>query len=166
MYTNCHRKEIDMKIGIIVHSFTGNTASVAEKLQKLLQEKGHEAELRQIRVLGGERTDQTNVELEAPPEVSGYEGLVFGAPVRAFSLSPVMAAYLKQVSSLTGKKIACFVTKQLASKWTGGNRAIKTMRTLCREKGGEISASGMIFWKKQDREEQADQLARSLAVLF
>ena len=37
-----------MKIGIIVHSHTGNTLSVAERIRSELVEKGYDVELKRV----------------------------------------------------------------------------------------------------------------------
>ena len=78
-----------MKIGIIVHSITGNTLSVAEHIQQQLAEKGHTAVIERIRPSGKEPVQsEAAVQLTSMPDLSGYEALVFGSPVQAFSLGP------------------------------------------------------------------------------
>ena len=39
---------LDVKVGIIIHSHTGNTLAVAEKLQERLMEAGHQAEIQRV----------------------------------------------------------------------------------------------------------------------
>ncbi|HBP38538.1 MAG TPA: flavodoxin, partial [Clostridiales bacterium] len=68
--------------------------------------------------------------------------------------------------SLRNKKVACFVTKQLSSSWTGGNRALKSMKGICEAKGGTFAGSGIIFWKSKDRDREIDALADKMCSLF
>ncbi len=155
-----------MKIGIIVHSHTGNTLSVAQKLQEELVKKGHAVDLEHIKVAGGETPGDMNFQLEDPPEVSGYDAVIFGAPVRGFSISPVIAAYLQQIPTLENKKVVCYVTKQLPSKWTGGNKAVRGMTGICQDKGATVLGTGIISWKSKDKEKQADEFVNSVLTFF
>ena len=155
-----------MRLGIIVHSYTGNTFSVAEKLQAKLIETGHQAEIERIKIVGGEQPNSVQFQIENPPDAGQYDALIVGGPVRGFSVSPVIAAYLQQVSSLKDKKVACFVTKHLSSSWTGGNRALKSMKSFCEAKGGTVAGTGIIFWKSKDRDREIDALAEKMCSLF
>lgn len=155
-----------MNIGIIVHSFSGNTLSVAEKLAEKLKSMGHEVHIERIQVKGGEQQNLAGFTLENPPEAARYGALVFGAPVRGFSLSPVMSAYLKGISPVTGKKVACFATKHFANNWTGGKSAIETMRKSCAEKGGNVVGTGVVFWKSSKKDAMTKELIESFSGLF
>jgi NAD(P)H dehydrogenase (quinone) len=154
-----------MKIGVIVHSFTGNTLLAAEKIAEALKSAGHTPVIEKIKIQGGETADTKQFVLENPPDVSPYDALVFGAPVRAFSLSPVMTAYLNQLPDLNGRKVACFVTKQFANNWTGGKGAVSSMQKLCISKGGNAAGTGIVFWSK-NRDRMIEDLAQSFAALF
>ncbi len=120
-----------MKIGIVVYSQTGNTFSVAQKLQEKLSAAGHTANIERLTTVGGE-VDPKKAKIEKLPDLSGYDALVFGGPVQAFSLSQVMAGYMGQLPSLQGKKVACFVTKGLPMAMTGGNKAISQLKNRLR----------------------------------
>jgi NAD(P)H dehydrogenase (quinone) len=159
------RKGCIMKIGIIVHSRTGNTHAVAEKIRESLQAAGHSAEIEQVRPAGGEQPRGHEIRIEDPPDPSGYDALVFGAPVHGFTLSQEMATYLTQIPSLQGKRVACFVTKGLPFFRTGGNQAISKMRTICESKGATICGTGIIVWSQQ-REEKISALAEELTGCF
>lgn len=135
-----------MKIGIIVHSQTGNTYSVAEKLKEKLSAAGHTVNVERISPVDSKQTDVNKIRLEILPDLGAYDALVFGAPVQAFSVSPVMKAYLKQLPSLGGKKITGYVTKGLPFSWTGGNQAIGLMKKSFESKGGVVCAMGIINW--------------------
>ncbi len=135
-----------MKIGIIVHSQTGHTLSVAQKLQEKLTAAGHSANIEKISPVDPKQTDPKKVQIEKLPDLSPYDALVLAAPVQAFSVSPVMKVYLPQLPSLNGKKVACFVTKGLPFKWTGGNHAISQIRSAVELKGGTVVGTGIIPW--------------------
>ncbi|MCC7566035.1 MAG: flavodoxin domain-containing protein [Methanomicrobiaceae archaeon] len=154
-----------MKVGIVIHSRTGNTHSVGGKLMEALIEAGHEAEIERVLPAGGEGGREREIVIENPPDVGAYDAVVFGAPVHGFSVSKEMETYLVQVPSLRGKKIACFVTKGLPFYRTGGTQAISRMKDLCEAKGGTVCKTGIVIWNKQ-REEQIAGLAEELAGCF
>lgn len=138
-----------MKIGIIVHSYTGNTYEVAQKLHDKLLDDGKDVEIQRVRMVGGDKPKGQDITIENPPDVEKYDALIFGSPVHAFALSLAMKTYLEQISSLQKKKIALFVTKSTRFKWTGGNQAINKMKNICQSKGGIIIGTGIIVWNKQ-----------------
>jgi NAD(P)H dehydrogenase (quinone) len=155
-----------MKIGIIVHSQTGNTYAVALKVQEKLTAAGHSVDVERLKFTGGDQPGLKSVELENPPDASRYDALVFGAPVHAFSLSKGMDAYLSQIPSLQGKKIACFVTKGLRFNWTGGSQAISKMKKICESKGATVcAATGIVVWS-QERDTQIADLAETVSRCF
>lgn len=154
-----------MKVGIIVYSKTGNTYSVAEKLQEALENAGHSANIERIEVIDEKQTDINKIQIQSNPNLEKYNAIVFGAPVNAFSLCPAMNAYMSQIHLLGDKKIACFVTKGLPFASTGGNQAIGQMKKICESKGGNISGSRIIVWNK-DREKQITKMSEELSNLF
>lgn len=154
-----------MKIGIIVHSYTGNTYEVAKKLEEKLKDAGNDVEIQRVRKVGGDEPKGKDVEIENPPEVDKYDALIFGSPVHAFSLSLAMKTYLEQIPTLRDKKIALFVTKNLRFEWTGGTRAIGQMKKICQSKGGIIMGTGIVIWNKQ-RNQKINELAEKFATLF
>ncbi|WP_424357724.1 flavodoxin family protein [Methanocella sp. MCL-LM] len=154
-----------MKIGIIVYSQTGNTFSVAGKLKDKLTAAGHSATVERIVPTSGEK-DGKNVKFGRLPDLTQYEGLVFAAPVQAFSLSAVMAAYLKQLPSLSGKKIACFVTKGLPFAWTGGNSAIGKLTKECEARGGTVGATGIVVWRGANRDKNIADVVDAISKAF
>ncbi|MEN1761974.1 flavodoxin family protein [Anoxynatronum sibiricum] len=153
-----------MKIGIIVYSQTGHTLSVAEKIREKLGEAGHEAVLEQVTVTG--EPAEGKFQLAETPAVDGYEGLIFGSPVQAFSLSAVMKAYLEQLPSLAGKKTAVMVTKQIPFAWTGGNRALNTMKQICKDKNAQVAGSAVAFWAASKQEQSVAACVDSMVRCF
>jgi NAD(P)H dehydrogenase (quinone) len=154
-----------MDIGLIVYSQTGNTYSVATKLQEKLSAAGHSATLERMEVVGDVSPGQT-VEFKTLPDAGKYEALVFGSPVQAFSLCQAMVEYLEQAPSLQGKKVACLVTQAFPYPWLGGNRAIRQMKGACESKGATVCGSGIVNWMKRRREQQIDEVVDELSSLF
>jgi hypothetical protein len=155
-----------MNIGIVVYSWSGNTLSVAEKLKEKLSEAEHTAALEQVTVVGERKQGARDFQLEALPDVGPYDAVVFGSAVEAFSLSPVLAEYLKRIGSLERKKVACLVTQFLPYPWMGGSRAIRQMRRLCEAKGATIAGSAIVNWAKFRREDTTSAAIDRLSGLF
>jgi len=154
-----------MKIGIIVFSQTENSYSVALKLKDKLMDVENDVEIERVVPVGYVHPRTKIVEFQNEPDVSGYDALIFGSPVHAFNLAPAMRAYLEQIKTLQDKKIACFVTKALPFNWTGGNKAIDTMKKICESKGGTIVGTEIIVWRG-DINKKIDNLTRRFSVLF
>lgn len=141
-----------MNIGLIVYSWSGHTKEVAAELRERLAAKGHDATLVEIPLKAERRQGDRDFEIASMPDLSAYDALVFGAAVEAFSLSPVMTAYLKGVNSLQGKRAACLVSQQFPYAWLGGNRAIRQMKKLLRANGAAIVGSAVVHWAQSKRE--------------
>lgn len=137
-----------MKIGIIVYSRTNNTYAVAQMLKEKLDSQGHAAVIERITVKGDASRGKRDFVFINAPSAEPYDVLVFGAPVQAFSLAPVMSAYIEDLGSLEGRKVGCFVTKQLPLPWTGGTQAVSKMKKLCEEKGAKVCGTEIIVWDK------------------
>jgi NAD(P)H dehydrogenase (quinone) len=139
-----------MNIGIIVHSQSGHTYNAALKLQERLSANKHKVTIEQVTPEGDAHPGVKNLKLKTQPKVSGYDGLIFAAPVWAFTLSPVLKTYLAGISSLKGKKIAAFVTMGFPLAWMGGNSAIKQLKQSCESKSGTVSETAIIGRSGQD----------------
>ena len=154
-----------MKIGLFVHSHTGNTLSVADQLSKKLQGDGHTVELRRLEPVGGENKNEIDInkiDFHPEPEISGYDFVIIGAPVRGFSISPVLAAYLNKVPSMKGQKVDLFVTQAFPYSWMGGNNAIKQMRSACEKKGAIVGNTSIVNWRNNKKESQIQELINTL----
>lgn len=158
-----------MKIGMIVHSYTGNTFSVAQKLKEKLLTAGHSVHIERIAPAGGEKTNEKDVNaihFETSPDVSAYDAIVFCGPVRGASISLVLRAYLTQIISLKNKKIVCLVTEAFPFPWMGGTRAISQMKKICESKGAAISGTGIVNWMSSQREKKISDTVDMLSKLF
>jgi flavodoxin len=158
-----------MKIGIIVHSQTGNTYSVIQKLKEKLLRAGHSVNVERLETVGGEKTnvkDVTSIQLKTKPDISSYDRLIFAGPVQGASISPVLAAYLNQIASLQNKKVICLVTEFFPYPWMGGNRAISQMKNICESKGASIMGTGIVNWMGIQREKRIEEVVERLSRLF
>ncbi len=154
-----------MNIGIIVYSVTGNTLSVAEKLKDALSTRGHTAAVERVQSDPMQPSSKTAVRLTNAPDVSGYDAVVFATPVHGFSLPRVLSAYLGQIGTLTGKTVAGFVTQQLPKPWMGGNQAIRQLRRACADKGGDVTATGIVNWSGKARDKKIDAVVAAISSL-
>ena len=147
-----------MRIGIIIHSKTDHTLSVAEKIKEKFILLNHEVNIEKIIATNDREIDITKFELTNSPKIDQYDFLIFASPVRAFNISPVISKYLSESSSLENKKIICFVTMSFPYKWMGGKNAISKMKNICGGKNGEVVCTEIINWNKKDREENINNM--------
>ncbi len=156
-----------MNIGILVHSMTGHTLSVAQRIEKKLMDKGHTCRIERVSARDEESLSKGQVmqpiQLISPPDPLVYDALILGAPVWGFSLSKVMNAYIDRLPKLSGKKAACFITQSFAYPIFGGNRSLRQMKADCQQKGASLYASGIVNWSNSRREEQIENLVQSFA---
>jgi len=154
-----------MNIGLVIYSWSGHTLEVAEKLKSKLESAGHAVTLLPVELTAERKQGARDFEIAGLADLSSYESIVFGAAVEAFSLSPVLSAYLSKIDSLSGKKVACLVSQQFPFAWMGGNRALNQMKKLCRAKGASIIGSAVVHWTASKREASIasalDSLTRS-----
>jgi flavodoxin len=148
-----------MNVGIVVYSKTGNSLSVAEKVKKDLERKGFSVTMLAIEASG----EGPNTKLISAPDISSYDTLVFASPVQAFSLALPMKSYLENMASLKDKKVFCFVTQHLKKAWMGGNHAVKQIKEECIKKEGSISYSGVINWSSSKREDQINEIVKTIS---
>lgn len=152
-----------MFVGIIVYSKTGNTLSVANRLKQAFEKQGHTVTLEEIKAYVNEKNGQ--VTLLHKPDPTIYDRVVFASPVWAFTLCPVMKAYLGELSQLRDTSVYGIVTQQLSVAWLGGTRAVKKMRRLCAGVGAQIIGEGVIMWSHPEREKQITELSERLSSL-
>lgn len=149
-----------MNIGIIVHSQTGNTLSVSEKLKSALREQGHRVTIEKLAVIGNYEQSYESIHFESYPNLEQYDALVIASLVQAFNLSPFMKKYLNEIDTLEGKKVSCFVTEYFPYPWMGGNNAIRKMVEICKAKKADILNTSVINWSSKKRDEQIEHLVQ------
>lgn len=126
-----------MHLGIVVHSQTGTTLRFGERIAAKLREAGHTVDLVKL---------ETDVPLKSGavsafkivnlPDGGKFDALLVGGPVWGFSASPVIAAAVKDLKGIAGKKALPFVTMGFPLPGMGGRQAIAQM-------SGALTASGV-----------------------
>jgi flavorubredoxin len=130
---------------------------------------GHSVNIERLETVGAEKTnekDVTKIQLKTQPDVSSYDGLIFGGPVQGASISPVLSAYLTHIVSLKNKKVVCLVTEFFPYPWMGGDRAITQMKNTCESKGASIIGTGIVNWMSTHREKRIADVVEKLSRLF
>ena len=150
-----------MNIGIIIFSRTGNTLAVAEHVRDTCIAQGHTVVIERV-VAEDDDPNSRPVRIKQAPDPVRFDAVIFGAPVQAFSLSPVMKAYLADIPPLEGKHVRCFVTQHFPKAWMGGNQALGQMKRLCRLKGADVAETGNVNWTSKATPEQIASVAARL----
>ena len=153
-----------MKTGIIIYSQTGHTRQAAQRLRDAMRDKGQECELLEVQVSNPKpESSLDKLEFTFRPSPEGFDRLVFASPVWAFSLCGVMKAYMAGLPPLGSKRISLFVTHHFPLPWMGGSNAIKQMKRLCEEKGGQVESHAVISWNERRRETDIAGMLNRLA---
>ena len=155
-----------MNIGVVVYSWSGNTRAVADRLKPALEAAGHAVHVVSVPLAAERERGSREFTLAELPDLEPFDGIIFVAAVEAFSLSPVLAEYLKHVEPLRGKRVGCLVTQQLPYRWLGGNRAIRQMKRLCTAKGATVAGSAIVSWASSRREPSTVQAIEELRGAF
>lgn len=155
-----------MEIGIIVWSVSGHTLSVAESFSKCLAEKGHTVAIERIEISGDPMKPDNPWSFTEAPKTAGYDALVFGSYVEAFSAATVMKKYLSGIEDLAGKKCFVLVTQGLPKAWMGGNRAVRQIASLVKAKGGIASGSAIVSWGSKIKDLQILEACDKVAKAF
>ena len=138
----------------------------ALRLQEKLSAAGHNSVIEQLRIVGEFKPGSQNIQFQSLPEIEQYDAIVFGSPVQAFGLSPVMKTYLTQTCSLKNKKVGCLITQFFPFPWMGGNRAVEQMRSLCTASGALVGESAIINWSSPQREKKIVDGVERLSQIF
>ncbi|MFH5835263.1 flavodoxin family protein [Proteiniclasticum sp. C24MP] len=150
-----------MKTAIIIHSLTGNTLSVGSGIKSELLKKGMEAELVKIEPIGGEdknESDPKKIRFQEYARIDEYDYVILGCPVRGFSMSPVLKAYLTNAGDMKKTRVFVFVTHFFPFSFMGGRSAIRQLKNEVERKGGAVMDSAIIDWKNPSRDRQIDRL--------
>jgi flavodoxin len=140
-----------MNIGIILHSQTGNTYSVGQKIEEKLKADGHSVKLIRIRTKDAADKNEKDIRLDCMPEVKDYDALVFGGWIQAFNLYPGVSMYLNQLPSLSDKKVTCFLTQHFRYKWMGGMIGLSKMKKILTSKGAIVLTAEIINWSEENK---------------
>jgi menaquinone-dependent protoporphyrinogen IX oxidase len=130
-----------MHVGIIVHSQSGHTASLAKAVAERFREAGHDVDITPLQTSGLHKPWSRSFSISHAPEeeeLCRCDAVLFGGPVWGGRASPVIMEYLRWLKKLNGKKALSFVTMVLPWKALGGTRAIHAMNEEIRSSGGTV----------------------------
>ena len=127
-----------MKVGIIVYSQSGHTATFARTIADHLREAGIEYDVELLRPHGIPKPWTGKIEFRRIPELEEYDVVLIGGPVWALNASKVISKYLNSIKPIKGKKAIPFVTHGLPMKSLGANRALNKMTTELEELGADV----------------------------
>lgn len=144
-----------MKIALVIHSKTGNTLSVADKLKETLTKLNHEVTILPLSPLNPDVSKVSEVKLASMPEVKGFDVLILGAPVWGFKLSPVMQYYIANTVFPPSMAVYVFVTQYFPFAFLGGNSAIRGYEKLLSVKKQKVKKAYVIGWSNQRKREQS-----------
>jgi flavodoxin len=108
-----------MKICIIYHSESGNTRHVAQHLASAcdahlieISDRSHYMKLTRFLIWCKKARGEEKTEIEpAVIDVSDYDLLVFGSPVRAFKPTPAIHTAIDSLKGSKGKRAVAFSTR-------------------------------------------------------
>jgi flavodoxin len=155
-----------MKIGVVIYSLSGHTRSVAKRLEQALSTAGHTVTVEEIETVGPVKPGMHTAELVDDPDVEAYEGLVLGVPVWGGHPASPMRAYLEQVESLSGKRVACLTTGFFPFANWGRNQTLTEMAEACEVRGAEVVGSESVGWLSLSRRRQIDEAVDAISKLF
>jgi flavodoxin len=127
-----------MHIGIVYFSHTGFTEEFVNRIANGLIKERYHVEIIRLK---------TNIEVTGPfqgfkileePDCSKFDYVLFGGPVWAFSICPVVIEGIKISKGLSGKDVILFVTMGFPFKFMGGTRAINQMSEQVRKMGANV----------------------------
>jgi len=144
-----------MRIALVVHSKTGNSRSVADKVNVALSNLGHEVTIFSLSPLNPDVSKVSDVKLSSMPEVKGFDALILGAPVWGFTLSPVMQYYIANTVFPPSMAVYVFVTQYFPFAFLGGNNAIRGYEKLLSGKKQKVKKAYIIGWSNQKKREKS-----------
>ncbi|MBN2035473.1 MAG: hypothetical protein JW768_01905 [Chitinispirillaceae bacterium] len=138
-----------MHIGIIIHSQSGHTATVAKAIAGKFREAGHEVDLKLLMTTGMLRPGSRHFTIcNAPDEedIAQWEAILVGGPVWGFKASPVIVEFLTWLKKLDGRKTLSFVTHGLPWPALGANQAIRAMNEDLKASGGTVMPGEILHY--------------------
>lgn len=135
-----------MKIGVFVHSQTGNTAKLGLAVVHALREKGHDVAIELLRPAGRVNPGSKNIEFRNLPDAARFEAVLFGGPIWAHNVSPVITSAITQIAGLKGKKTLFFLTSFFPPSLSGCKRSQAAVRSLLEETGASVLTGESLSW--------------------
>jgi flavodoxin len=134
---------------ILVHSKTGVTHYIASIIKERLEQKGNSVSLVKIETDVPVDSDKTQFNITNIPDIKGFDNIIIGCPVWAFSPTIVIIKAIRSFSELRDVKVEPFVTMGMPFEILGGIRSIKIISQELGNAGAKV-LKGFIF-KRKDR---------------
>lgn len=149
-----------MKIGIIIHSQTGHTLEVGQKILERLEKDGHQVKLMRIssEINSRSKAIPNTMRIDNEINISEFDSIIFGAWVEGFNLCPGMNQFINQFDKIDTPEIYCFLTQHFPYKWMGGNNAMNSFEKLLLFKSEKVVKLGIINWSNKKRNDQIENL--------
>jgi flavodoxin len=136
-----------MNIGIFVHSQSGNTSSMGMAITMKLREKGHDVDIQLMKPVGRMRPRMKHVEFrDEVPDMAAYDVVVFGGPIWGFAASPVVSAFINNITDLKGKFAVCFSTSGFPTALSGARGGLSKLSRQLEELGATMLESEAFCW--------------------
>ena len=152
-----------MKIGIIVYSHTGNTLSVAWKIEQAIRAAGHEVRTEKVEPVIDNPNSDTPAELKSSPDVDQYDAVVFATSARVLTVTDYEALFAT-VARSDRKKSPLFRDTATEKAVDGREPCGPPDKRRMQEKG----STGHIGWCRQlvreNRESQIEDIVRRMSV--
>lgn len=127
-----------MRIGVIYYSVTGTTEEFARRIYNGLIKEKHQVELIKIKTDKPITVPRQDFKITNELDFAGFDLVLFGGPVWAFSACPVIMEAIKKSKNLSDKKVVPFVTMGFPLKFLGGTQAIRKITRAVAEMGGDV----------------------------
>lgn len=138
-----------MNIGIVVHSQSGHTATLAKAIAEKFRQNNHEVDIMPLLTTGLAKPGSRHFTICNAPdqeELERFDAILFGGPVWGFKASPVIKEFLSWMKKIDTKKVASFVTYGLPWPSCGANQAIRSMNQELRASGGTVLPGVMLHY--------------------
>lgn len=159
-----------MNIGIVVHSLSGHTQAMAERIAQKLREKNHSVTLTQLQtdvpIKSGSVHQAMKFSIVNLPDCSACDAILVGGPVWAFSASPVIVAAIESLKNITGKTALPFATMAFPFSFMGGNQALGLMSRKLSAGGASVRPGFVVSRLFHDFQKEIDETAAKIAAMF
>lgn len=153
-----------MKIGFIVHSQSGNTLSVAQKVIDQLKAQGHDVMLTHI------KDEDVNVSMQHPERfitvvdevTSNVDVLFIGGWVQAFSLCRGLNFAIQHHFNIQSKETHLFLTHHFPFEWMGGTNAMKQLTKHVIAKEHQVKTTKIFNWSRKNNQQLIEQWVDSM----
>lgn len=120
-----------MNVGILVHSNTGHSMTVADALKKGIEKKHHTCDILPVNAINEvPKKAPKSIVFDTFYDLKPYDFMIYAAPVWGFNLSSIMKRYLQSIELPKKQKAGFFTTHFFAFKFLGATKAIKQMQKL------------------------------------